>query len=102
MAIAYSSDRTSERGLHVAFGCVWTAAGMLWIALPPASASPFVRYAGVLFTQAGIGTTIAPLNAAWLSTSIPSNQRPLALAALLVSINSTGFFQACVIAQRRV
>ena len=44
ISLAYSSDHFRERGLHVAAGYVWGAAGLLWLALAPEGVGKWVLY----------------------------------------------------------
>ena len=44
ISLAYSSDRFRERGLHIAVGFLWGAAGLLWLALAHDGVSKWVLY----------------------------------------------------------
>lgn len=44
ISIAWNSDRTQERGFHIAFGFCVGIAGLLWTALAPVSSSKWVVY----------------------------------------------------------
>ncbi|OBT41299.1 hypothetical protein VE00_08450 [Pseudogymnoascus sp. WSF 3629] len=79
ISIAWNSDRTQERGFHIAVGFCVGIAGLLWTALAPVSSSKWVVYGGIVLTQAGMGSTQA-LNGAWLSSVVDDRKRPIALA----------------------
>ncbi|PYH77023.1 MFS general substrate transporter [Aspergillus uvarum CBS 121591] len=85
ITLAYSSDRSQERGLHIAIGYLWGAAGLLWLALAPDSRGKWLLYGGVVWTQMGMGCAQA-ISAAWLTTKMPERKRPVALAAYVMSI----------------
>jgi cyanate permease len=44
ISIAWNSDRTQERGFHIAVGFCVGIAGLLWTALAPVSSSKWVVY----------------------------------------------------------
>lgn len=44
ISLAFSSDKTRERGFHIAAGYLWGAIGLLWLALTPDSAGKRVLY----------------------------------------------------------
>lgn len=44
LLLAYSSDRSAERGLHIATGYLFGAAGLLWLALAPSSVGKWTLY----------------------------------------------------------
>jgi hypothetical protein len=44
VSLAYSSDRSAERGLHIAAGYLFGAAGLLWLALAPSSVGKWTLY----------------------------------------------------------
>lgn len=44
VGLAYHSDRTGERGFHIAFGYLFGAVGLLWLALAPTSAGKWILY----------------------------------------------------------
>lgn len=44
ITLAYSSDHLHERGLHIVFGFLWGAVGLLWLALAPNGVSKWVLY----------------------------------------------------------
>ena len=44
ISLAYSSDRSAERGLHIATGYLFGAAGLLWLALAPTSVGKWTLY----------------------------------------------------------
>lgn len=44
ISLAYNSDRTEERGVHIAVGYLWGAAGLLWLALAPSNVGRGVLY----------------------------------------------------------
>lgn len=90
ISLAYSSDRTRERGFHIFTGYLVGAAGLLWLALAPSSVGKWVLYGGVVLTQTGMGSAQA-INAAWLTTKMPDYKRPVALAAYVMSIQIAGF-----------
>lgn len=90
LALAWNSDRKGERGLHIMVGYAISAAGLLWLALPPSGTARGVLYAGVIVTQGGMGS-VQGVNAAWLSSNIEERHRPLALAAYVMSIQLAGF-----------
>ncbi|RAH67269.1 MFS general substrate transporter [Aspergillus aculeatinus CBS 121060] len=83
--LALSSDRSQERGVHIAVGYLWGAAGLLWLALAPDSSGKWLLYGGVVWTQMGMGCAQA-ISAAWLTTKMPERKRPVALAAYVMSI----------------
>lgn len=90
LSLAWNSDRTRERGLHIIVGFCISAIGLLWLALPPSTVSRGVLYAGVIVTQGGMGS-VQGINAAWLSSKIEERHRPLALGAYVMSIQLAGF-----------
>ena len=44
ISLAYSSDRSAERGMHIATGYLFGAAGLLWLALAPTSVGKWTLY----------------------------------------------------------
>jgi hypothetical protein len=44
VTLAYSSDHLRERGIHIAVGFLWGAAGLLWLALAPGGVGRWVLY----------------------------------------------------------
>lgn len=56
LSLAWNSDRTRERGLHVMAGFLVSALGLLWIALPPNGTPAGVLYAGMVVLQGGMGS----------------------------------------------
>lgn len=90
IALAYSSDKTRERGLHIFVGYLVGAAGLLWLALAPGSVGKWVLYGGVVMTQTGMGSAQA-INAAWLTSKMADYKRPVALAAYVMMIQIAGF-----------
>lgn len=44
VSLAFNSDRTGERGFHIAVGYLWGAAGLLWLALAPSDIGRGVLY----------------------------------------------------------
>ena len=90
ITLAYSSDRTRERGFHITLGYLVGAAGLLWLALAPTAVSKWVLYGGVVLTQTGMGSAQA-INAAWLTSKMEDYKRPVALAAYVMCIQIAGF-----------
>ena len=107
------SDRTRERGFHIAAVMLMSGVGALWLALPPSSAGKAVLYAGYVFTQGYDITADIPsasaegqfysnmacgqgINAAWLASRVDERKRPVALAAYVASIQIAGFAGANV------
>lgn len=108
VSLAFSSDKFHERGIHIAVGYSWGAAGLLWLALAPGSVGKwglygmnyFPRYemrrsdnrslGGVVWTQMGMGCAQA-ISAAWLATKMQDYKRPIALAAYVMSIQLANF-----------
>ncbi|KFY14938.1 hypothetical protein V491_05856 [Pseudogymnoascus sp. VKM F-3775] len=90
ISIAWNSDRTQERGFHIAVGFCVGIAGLLWTGLAPVNSSKWVVYGGIVLTQAGMGSTQA-LNAAWLSSVVDDRKRPIALAMYVMGIQLAGF-----------
>ncbi|KAL2208186.1 MFS general substrate transporter [Sarocladium strictum] len=90
ISLAYNSDRTRERGFHIAVGYMWGAAGLLWLALAPSGVGRGVLYGGVVWTQMGMGCAQA-ISAAWLATKMQDYKRPIALAAYVMSIQLANF-----------
>lgn len=68
LSLAWNSDRTKERGLHVMSGFLLSAVGLLWLALPPNGTKPGVLYAAVVVLQGGMGS-VQGINA--VSVSVP-------------------------------
>lgn len=56
LSLAWNSDRTKERGLHVTTGFLVSAAGLLWLALPPNGTKAGVLYAAIIVLQGGMGS----------------------------------------------
>lgn len=56
LALAWNSDRTKERGLHVMTGFLVSAVGLLWLALPPNGTKAGILYAAVVVLQGGMGS----------------------------------------------
>jgi len=54
ITLAYSSDRSAERGLHIATGYLFGAAGLLWLALAPSSVGKWTLY-GMIDTLSRVG-----------------------------------------------
>ncbi|KAM0745723.1 MFS general substrate transporter [Meredithblackwellia eburnea MCA 4105] len=88
--LAWNSDRTRERGFHVATAMLLSGVGALWLALPAIGVSRGVLYAGVVLTQGGMGTGQG-VNAAWMISRLEERKRPVALAAYVMSIQLAGF-----------
>lgn len=67
LSLAWNSDRTRERGLHVMTGFLVSAAGLLWLALPPNGTKPGVLYAAIIVLQGGMGSVqgINAVSKAW-------------------------------------
>ncbi|KAK5126945.1 hypothetical protein LTR85_008303 [Meristemomyces frigidus] len=95
LSLAYYSDRTRRRGIFVLTGFLVSAIGLLWLALPPSGTARGILYAGVVFTEAGMGS-VQGLNAAWLSENIEERQRPVALGCYVMSIQLASFVGANV------
>lgn len=93
LSLAYFSDRTRHRGIFVLIGFLISAVGLLWLALPPNGTARGILYAGVVFTEAGMGS-VQGLNAAWLSENMEERQRPLALGCYVMSIQIASFVGA--------
>ena len=66
LALAWSSDRTQERGAHIASAMVLSFAGTMWLALAPDSVGKRVLYGGYLMTAGTMGCGQA-INAVSLS-----------------------------------
>lgn len=108
VSLAFSSGKFRERGLHIAAGYLWGAAGLLWLALAPegvgkwglygkscsshtrSGANQGVSSGGVVWTQMGMGCAQA-ISAAWLATKMQDYKRPTALAAYVMSIQLANF-----------
>ncbi|PWI65691.1 hypothetical protein PCL_06896 [Purpureocillium lilacinum] len=90
VSLAFSSDKFHERGIHIAVGYSWGAAGLLWLALAPGSVGKWGLYGGVVWTQMGMGCAQA-ISAAWLATKMQDYKRPIALAAYVMSIQLANF-----------
>ncbi|KAH0350595.1 MFS general substrate transporter, partial [Aureobasidium melanogenum] len=90
VSLATSSDRLRERGVHIAAGYLLGAAGLLWLAYAPARVGRWVLYGGVVLTQTGMGSAQA-INAAWLTSKMTDQKRPVALAAYVMSIQLANF-----------
>ncbi|KAG8408581.1 hypothetical protein J3458_019613 [Metarhizium acridum] len=90
VGLAFSSDKTKERGIHVAVGYLVGAAGLLWLALAPDDVRKWTLYGGVVWTQMGMGSAQA-ISAAWLTTKMEDHKRPIALAAYVMSIQLANF-----------
>ncbi|KFG77733.1 putative vitamin H transporter [Metarhizium anisopliae] len=90
VGLAFSSDKTRERGVHVAVGYLVGAGGLLWLALAPDDVRKWTLYGGVVWTQMGMGSAQA-INAAWLTTKMEDHKRPIALAAYVMSIQLANF-----------
>ncbi|KAI9042015.1 MFS general substrate transporter [Aspergillus affinis] len=88
--LAFSSDRFQERGVHIAIGYLWGAAGILWLALTPEASGKWILYGGVIWTQMGMGCAQA-ISAAWLTAKMQDHKRPAALAAYVMSIQLANF-----------
>jgi len=56
IALAYSSDKTRERGLHIALAMLLSFAGCFWLAFAPDGAARRVLYGGYLLTAGTMGT----------------------------------------------
>ncbi|KAG9959342.1 MFS general substrate transporter, partial [Aureobasidium melanogenum] len=90
VSLATSSDKLRERGVHIAAGYLLGAAGLLWLAYAPARVGRWVLYGGVVLTQTGMGSAQA-INAAWLTSKMTDQKRPVALAAYVMSIQLANF-----------
>ncbi|PLB52113.1 MFS general substrate transporter [Aspergillus steynii IBT 23096] len=90
ISLAFSSDRFQERGVHIAVGYLWGAAGLLWLALTPEASGRWILYGGVVWTQMGMGCAQA-ISAAWLTAKMQDHKRPVALAAYVMSIQLANF-----------
>ncbi|KAL2867752.1 MFS general substrate transporter [Aspergillus lucknowensis] len=90
VSLAFSSDTFRERGVHIAVGYIWAAAGLLWLALAPDAVGKWVLYGGVVWTQMGMGSAQA-ISAAWLTAKMEDSKRPIALAAYVMSIQLANF-----------
>lgn len=90
ISLAWNSDRTQERGIHIAIGFCVGIVGLLWSALVSNDVSKWVIYAGVILTEGGMGSAQA-LNAAWLASVVDDRMRPVALAMYVMSIQLAGF-----------
>ncbi|UNI24976.1 hypothetical protein JDV02_010689 [Purpureocillium takamizusanense] len=90
VSLAFSSDKFHERGIHIAVGYAWGAAGLLWLALAPRGVGKWGLYGGVVWTQMGMGSAQA-ISAAWLATKMQDYKRPIALAAYVMSIQLANF-----------
>ncbi|PWN19886.1 putative Tartarate transporter [Microstroma glucosiphilum] len=90
LSLAWNSDRTRERGLHIMTGFLISAVGLLWLAAPPNGVAKGILYAGIVVTQGGMGS-VQGINAAWLSEHIQERQRPVALASYVMSIQLASF-----------
>ncbi|CAD6583576.1 MAG: hypothetical protein CYPHOPRED_002402 [Cyphobasidiales sp. Tagirdzhanova-0007] len=95
VSLAWNSDRTRERGFHIAAVMLMSGVGALWLALPPSSAGKAVLYAGYVFTQGNMACGQG-INAAWLASRVDERKRPVALAAYVASIQIAGFAGANV------
>ncbi|EMC98964.1 hypothetical protein BAUCODRAFT_120256 [Baudoinia panamericana UAMH 10762] len=93
LPLAYFSDRTRHRGLFVLTGFIISAVGLLWLALPPNTVSRGILYAGVIVTEAGMGS-VQGINAAWLSENVQERQRPIVLGCYVMSIQLASFVGA--------
>jgi hypothetical protein len=56
IALAYSSDRFRERGIHIAVAMLLAFGGCFWLALAPANVGRRVLYVGYLLTAGTMGT----------------------------------------------
>ncbi|KAH8430748.1 uncharacterized protein LDX57_008411 [Aspergillus melleus] len=90
ISLAFSSDKFRERGIHIAIGYLWGAAGLLWLALTPEASGKWILYGGVVWTQMGMGCAQA-ISAAWLTAKMHDHKRPVALAAYVMSIQLANF-----------
>ncbi|GAM33579.1 tartrate transporter [Talaromyces pinophilus] len=90
VSLAFSSDKLRERGVHIAVGYLWGAAGLLWLALAANGVDKWILYGGVVWTQMGMGSAQA-INAAWLTAKMEDHKRPVALAAYVMSIQLANF-----------
>jgi hypothetical protein len=111
VSLAFSSDKLGERGVHIAIGYLWGAAGLLWLALAANGVDKWILYGmytssvqiscifglikmcsigGVVWTQMGMGSAQA-INAAWLTAKMEDHKRPIALAAYVMSIQLANF-----------
>jgi hypothetical protein len=79
IALAYSSDKTRERGLHIALAMALSFAGCIWLAAAPSDVGKRVLYGGYLLAAGTMGTGQA-INASWLSSRFDDRKRPVALA----------------------
>ncbi|GAB0133680.1 hypothetical protein EsDP_00002080 [Epichloe bromicola] len=90
VSLAYSSDRSRERGMHIAAGYLVGAAGLLWLALAPSGVGKWTLYGGVVWTQMGMGSAQA-ISAAWLTAKMEDCKHPVALAAYVMSLQLANF-----------
>jgi MFS family permease len=67
VSLAYSSDRTRERPMHIALAMALSGAGLLWLGLAPNSSSKWVLYGGYLLAG-GTMATGQSINAAWMTS----------------------------------
>lgn len=95
LSLAWNSDRTGERGFHIAAAMTLSAIGSFWLALPHTGVTKGVLYAGVVLTQGGMGTGQG-MNAAWLASRLEDRKRPVGLALYVMSIQLAGFAGANV------
>lgn len=51
ISLAFSSDSFHERGLHIAGGFLWGAAGLLWLALAPQKVGKWVLYGTLVISN---------------------------------------------------
>jgi hypothetical protein len=56
LTLAWSSDKTRERGVHISIAMILSFAGTLWLALAPDSAGKRVLYGGYLMTAGTMAT----------------------------------------------
>ncbi|WWD06514.1 hypothetical protein V865_004605 [Kwoniella europaea PYCC6329] len=90
VSLAWSSDRTKERGIHIFVAMALSCAGCLWLALAPDGVGKRVLYGGYLMTAGTMGCGQA-INASWLSSRFEERKRPIALAAYVAFIQMAGF-----------
>lgn len=96
VSLAWNSDRTGERGFHIAAAMLINAAGLLGTALPAPTASKWGLYASLMIAEAGMGAGQG-ISAAWLSSYTDERLRPIALSAYVMSIQLANFVGANIV-----
>lgn len=81
LALAWSSDRTRERGFHISTAMFLSFAGTLWLALAPDTAGKKVLYGGYLMT-AGTMATGQAINAVSVSMLSTADNHMLMIAVM--------------------